>query len=103
MASRSSGRVAAFLAELPGALMLALLTAVVTLILAIVVSAVLGGENQEHRISARCAAHDTIAMIREIVRASDTLSDQIDLSRYPVVDISGIDCSVIYQPLETTP
>lgn len=89
-------RLAGFLAELPGALMLAILTAATTLIMAVLLSAVLGTENAEHRIASRCFAHNTTELIREIVQASETLSETIDLSKYPPIDITGIDCESVY-------
>ena len=96
-------RLAGFLAELPGALMLAILTAATTLIMAVLLSAVLGTENAEHRTASRCFAHNTTALLREIVSESETLSRTIDLSLYPPISIDGIDCRAIYDAAPSPP
>lgn len=86
--------------ELPQAILLAVLTAVTTLFLVIVVSVVLGGETNEHRQASRCFAHDNMALLREIVLADPDLRKHIDLSRYPIINVDGVDCSALYESLE---
>lgn len=90
-------RAAELYRQLPGAFMMALLTAAVTIILAIVISTVVGGDNNQHRLATRCFAHQTTTLIREIVEASDTLRDRVDLDAYPPIDITGVDCSLLFE------
>jgi hypothetical protein len=86
--------------ELPGALLLAILTAVVTLLLLVAISLVVGGDNEQHRLSSRCFANQTTSLIRELILASDALRERIDLSDFPPIDITGIDCDVVFRQLD---
>jgi hypothetical protein len=84
-------------AELPGTILLAVTTAVVTLMLILVVSVFLGGENSEHRVSSRCVAW----LQRElVVDLADHIDPHFDASKYPALNIDGIDCGVIFTPLD---
>jgi hypothetical protein len=86
--------------ELPGAAVVAVMTAGVLLMLAFLLSAVLGSDNADHRIGSRCSQYETIALLREIVLADDALRERIDLTRYLLPSIEGINCQSIYEPLD---
>jgi len=77
-----------YLAELPGALALAVLTAVVTLLLAILLSAVLGSENREHRDAQRCVA----SMVHDMLV-------ELGAEPRPSINIEGLDCGILYVPV----
>ena len=87
--------------ELPGAFLLSVLTAVVTLLLAILLSAVLGGENEAHRLATRCYNAEIIDLLREVISES-SLADKVDLTQYPAVNTEGIDCSFFEVPISDT-
>lgn len=91
-----SERITLYLKEFPSALVLAVMTAIVTLLLAMVLSAIMGGASRkanaeiiDHSILARCQFAEVIEILKEIGEQSDS----IDLSQYPQVNTSGIDCT----------
>jgi hypothetical protein len=95
--SRILDRLREVRAEIPEAVMLAVMTAFATLALLVVVSSVLGTANEQHRIASRCFANQTTRLIREIVLSSDTLRERIDLADYPLIDVTGIDCEIVFE------
>jgi len=82
----------ALLAELPGALFLAVLTAVVTLMLAIVLSYTLGSDQRARLEQSRCYAALSNAMLH------DLLDERGITNNYPRISFAGVDCSFLRQP-----
>lgn len=93
MTPQQQSRFRSYLEELPNALVLGFVTAVTTILLAIVLSLVLGGANEDHRLAQRCFAHHTHEMVAAIIAAAPEHFADIDVSEYPEIDITGIDCS----------
>lgn len=76
------------------ALFLAILTAVVTLILAIVLSFVLGGDARQRAEQSRCYAALSNAMLHDLLDSAGIENS------YPRIDLTGVDCSFLTQPVE---
>lgn len=99
----------AYVAELPGALMLAFLTAIVTIVLILILSLVLGGEqrrltsqavqNGQEAIDSAVVARCEIAHLVDIVKEIGVQSSNLDLSRYDNINTEGLDChAILTQP-----
>lgn len=95
----------AYWSELPGALMLAILTAITTIVLLLILSLFVGGQQRDllraaaenggevvdHAKVARCES----AYIVEILRKIGDQSPSLDLSAYPPVNTTGLNCDRI--------
>lgn len=77
------------------ALFVGIITALLTLTLAYGFSNVLAGQDQiRHRDSSRCVAFQTLSVLNRILEAHN-----ID-SSVPNVNIQGLDCSIIFDPVD---
>lgn len=77
-------------------LALAFLTAVTTLTLLVVLSMIFGQANVEHRIAGRCNAYHTQEMLFDL---AESLGHPFDRSEYPILNMDGVDCSIVEEDL----
>lgn len=80
------------LAELPGALALALLTAGVTMILVLILSATVGASSRDQAAATRCYAAQSVNMLRDVI-AQHPEHDRSLLDQYPKINTEGLLCA----------
>ena len=105
MTGEMRARARAYVAELPGALLLSILTATTTIVLALIISLVLGGESRalqeqavangqetvDHAAVSRCELAHVVDILKEIGEQAEGL----DLSKYEELNTDGLDCDAI--------
>lgn len=75
----------------------AILTGITTIVLILLLSVLLGASNNEHRVSSRCNAYHMQEMIFEL---AEQLGTPLDRADHPVLDMDGIDCSLVQDRIE---